>query len=152
MAAPPPGSSITEKPDVEHVETSQFEGDKLPAAHDDDGLLKSRYSELSIPRTAWVFKRVILFVLLVYTGYVCEGFEVSSYLTLVNIGDAFADCTQLNAGGTIIANAGFIKQFGEGGSGVTALDPTWGESLNRYCQPSCVLTKPVSTWSAMLVS
>lgn len=42
------------------------------------GLLKSRFDELSIPRTLWVFKRVVLVSLAVYTGYVCEGFEVSS--------------------------------------------------------------------------
>lgn len=36
---------------------------------------------------------------------------------------------QLISGGTVIANAGFIKQFGtEGGAGVKALDPTWGKS------------------------
>lgn len=41
------------------------------------GLVKSRFDELSIPRTLWVFRRVVLVVLAVYTGYVCEGFEVS---------------------------------------------------------------------------
>lgn len=41
------------------------------------GLVKSRFDELSLPRTLWVFKRVILIILAVYTGYVCEGFEVS---------------------------------------------------------------------------
>jgi len=40
------------------------------------GLVKSRFDELSIPRTVWVFKRVVLVILAVYTGYVCEGFEV----------------------------------------------------------------------------
>jgi MFS transporter, SP family, general alpha glucoside:H+ symporter len=45
--------------------------------YDSYGLVKSRYDELSIPRTLWVFKRVILVSLAVYTGYVCEGFEVS---------------------------------------------------------------------------
>ncbi|EME80067.1 uncharacterized protein MYCFIDRAFT_198401 [Pseudocercospora fijiensis CIRAD86] len=82
---------------------------------DSYGLLKSRYDELSILRTLWVFKRVIFVSLAVYTGYLCEGFE-------------------LNAGGSVIANAGFIKQFGDAKStGVRALDPTW-----------------VSTWSALL--
>lgn len=33
---------------------------------------------------------------------------------------------QLGAGGSVVANAGFIKQFGtESGQGVRALDPTW---------------------------
>ncbi|KAK6371393.1 hypothetical protein LTS17_009124 [Exophiala oligosperma] len=79
------------------------------------GLVKSRFDELSLPRTLWVFKRVILIILAVYTGYVCEGFE-------------------LGAGGSIVANEGFIKQFGEhGGTGVRALNATW-----------------LSTWSALL--
>ena len=41
------------------------------------GLVKSRYDELSISRTLWVFRRSVLVCLAVYTGYVCEGFEVS---------------------------------------------------------------------------
>lgn len=40
------------------------------------GLVKSRYDNLSLPRTLWVFKKVFFVVLSVYTGYVCEGFEV----------------------------------------------------------------------------
>jgi hypothetical protein len=41
-----------------------------------------------------------------------------------------ANTSQLGAGGTIVANAGFIKQFGtEGGTGVRALSPTWGKEL-----------------------
>jgi len=47
------------------------------AKDDGYGLVKSRFDELSIPRTLWVFRRVVLVSLAVYTGYVCEGFEVS---------------------------------------------------------------------------
>ncbi|KAK8147894.1 hypothetical protein G3M48_000772 [Beauveria asiatica] len=84
--------------------------------YDAHGLVKSRFDQLSLLQTVWVFKRVILVTLAVYTGYVCEGFE-------------------LGAGGSIVANAGFIKQFGTNGgeNGVRALDPTW-----------------LSTWSALL--
>ncbi|KXS96871.1 hypothetical protein AC579_3363 [Pseudocercospora musae] len=110
-------ASSTEKKDTSiHLETIGID----PAGVTEDkinsyGLLKSRYDELSIPRTLWVFKRVIVVSLAVYTGYLCEGFE-------------------LNAGGSVIANAGFIKQFGDDKStGVRALNPTW-----------------VSTWSALL--
>jgi hypothetical protein len=39
--------------------------------------MKSRFDELSLPKTLWTFKRVLLIVLSVYTGYMCEGFEVS---------------------------------------------------------------------------
>ncbi|KAH8677975.1 general substrate transporter [Xylariales sp. PMI_506] len=79
------------------------------------GLVKSRFDELSIGQTLWVFRRVVLVALAVYTGNTCEGFE-------------------LGVGGSIVANEGFIKQFGaEGGTGVRALDPFW-----------------LSTWSACL--
>lgn len=64
----------SEKPEVvldDHVaadDTAKDEG---------YGLVKSRFDELSIPRTLWVFRRVVLVSLAVYTGYICEGFEVS---------------------------------------------------------------------------
>jgi hypothetical protein len=124
------------KPDVQHLDkmtTTRVE----PVADDaDNGLLKSRHSALSIPRTLWVFRRAALYVLLIYTGYVCEGFEVGLILTLL---------TQLNAGGSIIANRGFIKQFGDRSQAdVRALDPTWGAC-------SAAPLTAVSTWSAMLV-
>jgi hypothetical protein len=41
---------------------------------------KSRFDELSIPRTLWIFRRTVLVCLAVYTGYVCEGFEVGRHL------------------------------------------------------------------------
>lgn len=75
----------TEKKDTSiHLETIGTDTD--PAAATEDkidsyGLLKSRYDELSILRTLWVFKRVVIVSLAVYTGYLCEGFEVST-LTL----------------------------------------------------------------------
>ena len=73
------GSS--EKPYSGHVEGIRGEIDDVAMAkvdgYDSYGLVKSRFDELSIPRTLWVFKRVVLVSLAVYTGYVCEGFEVS---------------------------------------------------------------------------
>ncbi|KAI5458760.1 hypothetical protein BGZ63DRAFT_432233 [Mariannaea sp. PMI_226] len=110
-------TSPSEKPHVERVEGAATEVDDMAKvdAYDSYGLVKSRFDELSIPETLWVFKRVVLVTLAVYTGYVCEGFE-------------------LGAGGSVVANAGFIKQFGsKDGAGVRALDPTW-----------------LSTWSALL--
>ena len=51
------------------------------------GLVKSRFDELSIPRTLWVFRRAVLVTLAVYTGYICEGFEVSqaSYVVAMTV-------------------------------------------------------------------
>ncbi|KAJ5825160.1 hypothetical protein N7474_002298 [Penicillium riverlandense] len=111
-------TSRSEKDGVSHFEGMPANVDEITTkldGYDSDGLVKSTFDQLSIPQTLWAFKRVILISLAVYTGYICEGFE-------------------LGAGGSVIANAGFIKQFGEKGqSGVKALDPTW-----------------VSTWSALL--
>ena len=112
---------------VDAVGTTEVDGYKVY------GLVKSRYDELSIPRTLWVFKRVILIVLAVYTGYICEGFEVSrsrfgcadSHLLML---------VKLNASGSVVANAGFIKQFGSGGTGVRALSPTWCKSSFIFTQ------------------
>jgi MFS transporter, SP family, general alpha glucoside:H+ symporter len=103
-------TSPSEKHEEMRIEGARTDLDDVKVdGYDSYGLVKSRYDELSIPRTLWVFKRVVLVSLAVYTGYVCEGFE-------------------LGAGGSVIANAGFIKQFGsEGGAGVRALNPTWGK-------------------------
>lgn len=63
----------TTDPSVTH-----FEAGEKPQVdgYESYGLVKSRFDELSLPRTLWVFRRVFLVVLSVYTGYVCEGFEV----------------------------------------------------------------------------
>lgn len=68
-----------EKPELEHVESVKPD---VPAnggtfGYDEAGLVKSRFDDLSVPRTAWVFKRAVFYALCVYTGYMCEGFEVS---------------------------------------------------------------------------
>ncbi|ORX37529.1 general substrate transporter [Kockovaella imperatae] len=99
---------------VDHVVPQTELGDK--AADIGMALSKLRFDELSIPRTIWVFRRSVLVCLAVYTDYVCEGFE-------------------LGAGGSIVANQGFIKQFAtvKDQTGVRGLDPTW-----------------LSTWSALL--
>ena len=66
------------KAQTTHVEKSEKDLDKLTVdGYDSYGLVKSTFDDLSIPRTLWVFRRVILVSLAVYTGYVCEGFEVS---------------------------------------------------------------------------
>lgn len=61
---------------------------ELPPVHVEDDLKdevepqtqlrKSRLDELSIPRTLWVFRRAVFFTFCVYTGFLCEGFEVSA--------------------------------------------------------------------------
>ena len=76
---PSPMTNPVEKAQAAHIEGTG--ADVLAGVEVDgyvsNGLVKSRFDQLSIPRTVWVFKRVVLIILAVYTGYVCEGFEVS---------------------------------------------------------------------------
>lgn len=69
----------SEKAEVARDESAAVEIDDISKGNEYDsyGLVKSRFDELSIPRTLWVFRRVTLVSLAVYTGYVCEVFEVS---------------------------------------------------------------------------
>lgn len=101
----------TEKAGISHVEEQNVIDDFSQAKVDgyvSYGLAKSRFDNLTIPQTIWTFKRVIIIIISVYTGYICEGFE-------------------LNSSGSVIANAGFIKQFGSGDeTGVRSLSTTWG--------------------------
>jgi hypothetical protein len=64
---------IESKP-AEAIHAEDEKGTLEPHVH----LRKSRLDELSIPRTLWVFRRAVFFTLCVYTGFLCEGFEVSS--------------------------------------------------------------------------
>ncbi|GFP57598.1 MFS transporter fmqE [Trichoderma asperellum] len=118
----------SEKPEV--VLDDNVAADDV-AKDDGYGLVKSRFDELSIPRTLWVFRRVVLVSLAVYTGYVCEGFE-------------------LGAGGSVVANAGFIKQFGsdKGQDGVRALDPTWLSTWSALLNVGQILTLTHIAWVA----
>lgn len=79
------------------------------AALDGDGLVKSRFDTLTIPQALWVFRRSLAVCFAVFTGRMLEYFEIVM-------------C------GSILANPGFIRHFGEpGATGVAALDPNWGE-------------------------
>lgn len=71
----------SEKDSVSHLENMPANVDEITTkadGYDTHGLVKSTFDELSIPQTLWAFKRVVLISLAVYTGYICEGFEVSS--------------------------------------------------------------------------
>lgn len=71
-------TNLPRKSNVAHIETTPDET-VISKVNDynPDELVKSKFDALSIGRTVWVFRRVILVALAVYTGYVCEGFEVS---------------------------------------------------------------------------
>lgn len=68
--------SHQEKHDVDHIEKAGVTDDIAVVTAEGAGLMKSRFDEMSIPKTLWVFRRVVLVTLAVYTGYMCEGFEV----------------------------------------------------------------------------
>ncbi|KAL1889145.1 hypothetical protein Sste5346_009093 [Sporothrix stenoceras] len=75
--------SPSEKPGMAHLEATVGDTKDANAAVKGGGdtfigeeLVKSRFDEMSPARTLWVFRRVALVSLAVYTGYVCEGFEV----------------------------------------------------------------------------
>ena len=87
-----------EKPQEGHLETTQtqteFDDVGKGEGYVSYGLVKSRYDELSIPQTLWVFRRAVLVTLAVYTGYVCEGFEVSlTLIFLARIGNGDETCS-----------------------------------------------------------
>lgn len=71
-----PAVSNGEKQEIEHVNNINNVDEVVGVTIDGNGLLKSRFDEMSIPKTLWVFRRVVLVTLAVYTGYMCEGFEV----------------------------------------------------------------------------
>lgn len=76
--------SHQDKHEVEHVDEKAGGLDDVAAVTADGaGLLKSRFDEMSILKTLWVFRRVVLVTLAVYTGYMCEGFEVSEHKAVV---------------------------------------------------------------------
>ena len=61
--------TLDEKPEVNELEFGSS-----PTS-----LLKSRFDELSIWRTLWVFRTSALWCVACFTGYLCEGFEVGPH-------------------------------------------------------------------------
>lgn len=92
-------------------EKSSVDGQATPVPG--EGLVKSRYDHLTIRQSLWTFRRSLLVCFCVFTGRMLEFFEI------------------VMSGG-ILANPGFVKQFGRPGMfpGVSALDPNWGELPN----------------------
>lgn len=64
----------------EHIEHGDHDAKEDITKEVDIGprLTKSRFDELGLWRTLWVFRRAALCCLSVYTGFLCEGFEVCS--------------------------------------------------------------------------
>lgn len=103
-----------EKGSVADVHGAALDGEVHVAALEGDGLVKSRFDHLTIMQALWVFRRSLFVCFCVFTGRMLEYFEIVM-------------------SGAILANPGFIKQFGNEArqgtkAGVAALDPNWGES------------------------
>lgn len=62
---------------VAHLESSVTRDEDLKhAALDGQGVLKSRFDELPILTCLWTFRRAAFFCFLLFTGAMCDGFEV----------------------------------------------------------------------------
>ena len=108
---------IENKNDVQHLS-------ELPSAEARDeesaGLLKSRFDHLPLLQTLWIFRRAAIYCFISFTWQMLDGWEV-------------------NLSGTLIANQGFVNQFGtnNGQKGVLALNTSWGEPRALYVGRLC---------------
>ncbi|CAK9784067.1 MFS general substrate transporter [Cutaneotrichosporon oleaginosum] len=98
----PSDREVDEKGSLAEVTVAALEG---------EGLVKSRFDQLTIREALWVFRRSLVVCFFVFTGRMLEYFEIVM-------------------SGAILANPGFIKQFGDPNragkiAGVGALDPNW---------------------------
>ncbi|GFZ52130.1 hypothetical protein JCM24511_09903 [Saitozyma sp. JCM 24511] len=114
-------AQVEEKPELSQLEVAMDlervdnEGHS-PRAHMGDGLVKSRFDDLSLGKACWTFRKALFYCFVAYTSSVMEGFV-------------------LTMSGSIIANQGFINQFGEtqpDGSKVlnTSWVSAWGAIIN----------------------
>ena len=116
--------------ELKTLEHEHVEGDIKDGVEPHVQLRKSRLDELSIPRTLWVFRRAVFYTFCVYTGFLCEGFEVRMAQSRWQV---LRLILQLNAGSSVVANAGFVKQFGaQDSADVRTLDPTWREYIKSW--------------------
>jgi hypothetical protein len=69
--------------ELKTIEHSHVENDLKEGLETNIQLRKSRLDELSIARTLWVFRRAVFYTFCVYTGFLCEGFEVRKKIRLI---------------------------------------------------------------------
>ena len=74
-----PLSAVKDVGDPAHIDVAENKDEDRNIDKDLQGtnLVKSTWDDLTIPQLLWTFKKTMLVTLLVYTGYLCEGFEVS---------------------------------------------------------------------------
>ena len=63
--------------------------DAIVVAAQRNDLLKSRFDELSIVQTVWVFRRVAIFAFMIYTLNMLDGWQVGSIYFVLNAIDLF---------------------------------------------------------------
>ena len=86
---------VAEEKEVTKLELETRDAGGYAASYTLDGqpVLKSRFDELTIRETAWEFRWAVFYSLIAAVSALCDGY-------------------QINLNGGIIANKGFIKQFG----------------------------------------
>ena len=99
------------------------------AALKGNGLVKSRFDDRGVWETLWIFRKAVFYCFIVFTSGIMESFELSM-------------------AGSIIANRGFINQFGKTqADGTYALDTSYGKSRQR----PTLIHRVVSAWGAIIV-
>ena len=81
MKSPQEKSNIVHIDDIDDVKPGEKVGGISLAAYEGRGILKSRFDELSIPATVWVFRKTCLFCFLAYTLNMIDAWQVR----LVNV-------------------------------------------------------------------
>ena len=127
-------------PTIDHLEDSHV----YPA--DAASLLKSRFDQLSIPRTIWVFRRAALFCFISFTWQMLDGWEVSRHVSIA------ADSPRSTCLGpssqTLVSSASLVQRAG---MGTCEISTPPGVSLRDLCV-SFIHAAIVSAWSAVVVS
>lgn len=73
---------------VEQKDNVDFVEKVAPASElESEGLVKSRFDELTVWQALKTFRRSLIFTFIVYTGYIVDGFEVSRGAAKLTIGD-----------------------------------------------------------------
>lgn len=122
MSARPVASPLDEKPVFDHFEVARLDQDEKPV---EDKLVKSRFDHLTVWQALWTFRRSTFYTFIVYTAYIVDGYEVSRRASCL----LWLTPPQVTMSGSIIANRGFIQQFGAFDTKVAkyVISPTWGE-------------------------
>lgn len=132
MSKPKIQSPLDDKPEFAHLD----QVDTLTAAGEakgadlGEGLYKSRWDELSVWQAMWTFRRSSFYTFMVYTAYIIDGYEVTM-------------------SGSIIANQGFMRQFGElNDLGEYKIDKWWVSAWGAIINVGQIISMTHIAWVA----